>query len=138
MQDYRGQNFTDRYRVNYITEDFGRGRSRSRKRQYSCNFRRNDQSSSWSRSGLRASTNRDRIRCFKCREYDHFAKDCLSSDTEKEQSEQMQQMLNLEDKTALKVLEADAYDDPIRTNSDKAKNHLNLWRIRMTPPHFCL
>ena len=32
---------------------------------------------------------RDRIRCFKCREYDCFAKDCLNiSDTEKEQSEQ--------------------------------------------------
>ena len=30
------------------------------------------------------STNRDRIRCFKHREYDHFAKDCLNiSETEK-------------------------------------------------------
>ena len=29
-----------------------------------------------SRSGSRASTNRDRIRCFKCREYDHFAREC--------------------------------------------------------------
>ena len=39
-----------------------------------------------SRSGPRASTNRDRIRCFKWREYDHFAKDCLNvSETEKEQ-----------------------------------------------------
>ena len=26
------------------------------------------------RSGSRASTNRDRIRCYKCREYDHFCK----------------------------------------------------------------
>ena len=37
-------------------------------------FRKNDQSSSSSRSGLRPSTNRDRIRCFKCREYDHLLK----------------------------------------------------------------
>ena len=32
-------------------------------------------SNSRSRSGSRASTNRDRIRSFKCREYDHFARD---------------------------------------------------------------
>ena len=58
--------------------------------------------SSISRSDSRASTNRDWIRCFKCREYDHCAKDCSDiSDTEKEHSEQIQQMLNLEeDKTA--------------------------------------
>ena len=76
---------------------------------------------------MRASTNRDRIRCFKCRGYDHFAKDCLNSDTEKEQSEQIQQMFNLEeDKTALKALVADTYSDLIRTNSDEDIDHLNL------------
>ena len=49
-----------------------------------------------SRSGSRASTNRDRIICFKRREYDHFAKDCLNIlDTEKELSEYIQQMINL-------------------------------------------
>ena len=63
--------------------------------QYSGNSRRNDRSSSRLRLGSRASTNRDRIRCFKCREYDHFSKDCQNiSDTENEQSEQIQQMLN--------------------------------------------
>ena len=41
-------------------------------------------SSSRSRSGSRASTNRGRIRCYKCREYDHFTKDCLTSKLEKE------------------------------------------------------
>ena len=30
-------------------------------------------SSSRSKSNLRVSTNRDRVRCFKCREYDHLA-----------------------------------------------------------------
>ena len=33
-------------------------------------------SSSRSRSNLRISTNRDRVRCFKCREYDHFVNEC--------------------------------------------------------------
>ena len=49
----------------------------SRKR-YLDNNRKKDRSSSnrrW-RSGSRASTNRDRIRCYKGREYDHFPKDC--------------------------------------------------------------
>ena len=71
------------------------------------------------------STNRYRIRCFKCREYDCFAKDCPSkSDTEKEQLEQIQQMLNLEeDRTALKFLVADTYEDLIRANSEKTIDH---------------
>ena len=84
-------------------EDFGRSRISSGERQYSSNFRKNNQSSCRSRSGLRASTYRDRIRYFKCREYDDFAKDCPNSDIEKEQSEQMQQMFNLkEDKDTVK------------------------------------
>ena len=69
----------------YKNKDFERARSKSRKRQYSSNFKRNNQSSSNRlRSCLRASTNRDRSRCFKFGEYDHFIKDCPNSDTEKE------------------------------------------------------
>ena len=45
---------------------------------------------------IKASTNRDRIRCFKCKEYDHFTKDYPNSQTEKE-PEQMQQMYNLDE-----------------------------------------
>ena len=38
-----------------------------------------------SRSGSRASsTNRDRIKCFECREYDHFARECLSRQMSRE------------------------------------------------------
>ena len=33
-------------------------------------------SSSRSRSNFRVSTNKDRVRCFKYREYDHFANEC--------------------------------------------------------------
>ena len=53
-------------------------------------------SNSRSRSGSRASTNRDRIRCYNCREYDHFARDCPTSKEERA-LEQLQQMLNLEE-----------------------------------------
>ena len=46
--------------------------------------RDSDRSSIRSGSGSRASTNRDRIRWYNCREYGHFAKDCPTSKLEKE------------------------------------------------------
>ena len=76
------------------------------KEQYSGNIKRNDRSSSGLRLGSRPSTNRDRIRCFKCRE--------------------IQQMLNLEvDKMALKVFVTDNYKNLIRANSEETVDHLN-------------
>ena len=48
------------------------------------------------RLGSRASTNRHRIRCYNCREYDHFARDCPSSREERD-IDQLQQMLNVEE-----------------------------------------
>ena len=39
-------------------------------------MRARSESSSRSRSNSRTSTNRDRVWCFKCREYDHFANEC--------------------------------------------------------------
>ena len=56
-----------------------------------------------------------------------MAKDCLNiSDTEKEQSEEIQQMLNLEeDKTTLKDLVADTEENLIRANSEETIDHLN-------------
>ena len=128
MQNYRGQNFRGGYRRNYRSDNFGRGRSRSRDRQYSGNLRRNDWSStSRSRSGSRASTDRDRIKCFKYREYDHFTEVCPTLQVEKE-PEQIQQMYNLdEEQTALKVLATDMCDSLIRASSnDTVVEHLNL------------
>ena len=57
--------------------------------------REGSSSNSRSRSGSRASTNRDRIRYYNCREYDHFMRDCPSS-REERGLEQLQQMLNME------------------------------------------
>ena len=61
-------------------------------------------------SGSRACTNRVRIRCYKCREYDHFARDCLTTKIERE-ADQIKQLFNLhEEQTSLKTLAIDTYD----------------------------
>ena len=93
-QDNRGECRDNRH------NEYNRSRDRSRERTFSRNYGNNrDRSSSNSRSssGSRASTNKDRIRCYNCREYDHFVRDCPSSREERDQ-EQLQQMLNLEAK----------------------------------------
>ena len=75
----------------------------SRDRLYQGNIRRcNRIRRSRSRSGSRANINGDRIRQYKYREYDHFAKDCLATKLEKE-TDQIQQLFNLdEEQTSLK------------------------------------
>ena len=65
-----------------------RGRSRDRhndrpiqSRQSTLSHRRDK---SRSRSNSRGSTNHDHVRCYRCREYDHFASECPSMPTDKE------------------------------------------------------
>ena len=41
MQNYRGQNFRGGYRDNLRNDKFGRGRGRSRERQFSGSYKRN-------------------------------------------------------------------------------------------------
>ena len=94
-QNNRGGYRNDRH------NDYNRGRNRSRERTFTRNYssgRDRSSSNSRSRSGSRASTNRDRIRCYKCREYDHFVRDCPNSREERD-LEQLQQMLNMEEQT---------------------------------------
>ena len=89
---YRGSYRNKRYNYN-------RDRSRPRERNFTRNYNNSSDSSSSnsrSRSGSRASTNRDRIRCYACREYDHFMRDCTNS-REETNLEQLQQMLNMEE-----------------------------------------
>ena len=97
-QNYRGDRFRGNFRgdgrqnnrENYRNERYGsnnRNRNRSRERTLTRNYGNNrDRSSSnhRSRSGSRASRNRDRIRCYACREYDHFVKDCPNSREERD------------------------------------------------------
>ena len=79
-----------------------------------------------SQSNLRVSTNRDRVRCFKCREYEHFANECPNlvieeSDRESDSTRQasLQSLAN-----SITGLEVEQY--------------LNIWKVGMVPPHFCL
>ena len=95
-QNFRRQNNRGGYRGNYRNENYERDRSRSRDRSYPGNTGRNDRSSSRSRSGSRMGINRDRLRCCKCREYDNFTKDCLTTKVEKE-TDEIQQMFNLDE-----------------------------------------
>ena len=61
--------------------------------------------------------NQDRIRCYKCRVYSHFGKDCPTSNIERK-IEQIQQMFNLdEEHTSLKALATDTYDSLNKINS---------------------
>ena len=110
------------YRNNYRNEGYDRSRNRSRERSFSRSYgsnRHRRSCNSRSRSGLRDSTNRDRISCYNCRERDHFAKDCPTSREEKE-IEQLQQMLNLEDEqTSLKSLVTNTQDTFGRANSEE-------------------
>ena len=78
------------------------------------------------RSGSRASTNRDRIRCFECREYDHFARECQSRQASREE-EQIQQMFNMdEDQTILQTPLMDTDEDEQTITPVEARDNLNL------------
>ena len=82
MQNFSRNNSRDRGRRNF-NRSYSSDRSRSRERNLSPRRYANRQygnsrlgSRSRSRSNPRITTNRDRIRCYKCREYDHFANEC--------------------------------------------------------------
>ena len=102
---YGRQNSRGEYRDNRHN-NYNRGRDRLRERTFSRNYGNNryrSSSNSRSRSGSRASTNRDRIRWYNCREYDHFARNCPNSREERD-LEQLQQMLNMEAKEQTHLL----------------------------------
>ena len=106
-QNYRGNRFRGDFRrygrqnsrESYRNERNGNNnvdRKRSRERVLTRSYGRDRCSSNdRSRSGSRDSTNRDRIRCYMCREYDHFLRDHPNCREERD-LEQLQHMLNME------------------------------------------
>ena len=108
------QDSRERYRKERYSNHNNRNRNRSGERAFVRNYRRDRSSSNdRSRSGSRASTNRDRIRCYICREYDHFARDCPNSREERD-LEQLQHMLNMEEQDC-RSLSAHSSDEDCRS-----------------------
>ena len=121
---FRGRgNFQGRYNNNRADRSWENRRlwrqSRSRERE------RRSRSPSSSRLGSRASTNRDRIRCFKCREYDHFANECPN------------QTLDSSDRDSDSARSVSLHLADSDTGSDM-DHYLNIEKVGMVPPHFCL
>ena len=91
------QNSRKSYRNERYGNNNNRDRNRSRERIFVGNYRRDRSSSNdRSRSGSRDSMNRDRIRCYACREYDHFARYHPNSREERD-LKWLQHMLNMEE-----------------------------------------
>ena len=130
IRNYGRQNSRGEYRNDYRNDSYDRSRNRSRERLFSGNYGNNrtrSKSNSRSRSRSRASTSRDRIHCYKCREYNHFVRDCPTSKQDKE-IEQLQQMLNLGDEQTIPSSTSSMQDNFSRVNSEEKlrANHLNL------------
>ena len=81
-------------------------------------------SNSKSNSDSRASTNRDRIRCFECREYDHFPRECPTRQANRE-TEQIQ-VFNMDDQTILQTLLMEADEQEFTATLMETRNNLNL------------
>ena len=83
-------------------------------------------SCSRSRSGSRASTNRDRSRCFDCREYNHFVRECPTRQACRE-AEQIQQMFNMDkDQMILQTPLMDMDQDEQTIPPVETRDNLNL------------
>ena len=109
---------------NYRNQSYDRNRSFERQSRNRRNSR--SMSNGRSRSGSRANTNRDRIRCFKCREYDHFARECPTRQASIK-TEQMQQMFNMdEDQTTLQTQLKGTEEEEFTITPMEARDNLNL------------
>ena len=65
-------------------------------------------------------------RCFECREYDHFARECPTRQ-ENRDTEQIQQMFDMdEDQTILQTPLLDAEEDKMTITPMEARDNLNL------------
>ena len=70
-----------RNRSEIYNNDYTRGRSRDRHDNRPIQQRRDEP---MSQSNSRVSTNCDQVRCYRCRDYDHFASKCSNTPTDEE------------------------------------------------------
>ena len=138
--NYRRDNSDQRYRNRSVSQDHGRSRERYRissressqsrgGNQYNRDQSRNEdrrqgrnntrdrenrpRSESRSRSSSHVSTNRDRCRCYRCNEYDHFARECPDMVTDgrsDETGDSLLQMLDPDEILALNYAEGGDFD----------------------------
>ena len=102
-----------------------RDRNRSRSREISLTPRRNDRRHDSPNANLgirnrsisRVTANRDRIRCYRCREYDHFANECPTTVTDDSDGYES-------DRVALQLLTAEPKKCIIFVQLDKMKNKI--------------
>ena len=135
--NYRRDSSNQRYRNRDVSQDHGRSRERERDRsssRESSNSRGGNQnnrdqsrngdmrqdrnntrdresgarSKSRSRSSSHVSTNRDRCRCYRCNEYDHFARECPNRGTDGSSDEMG--MLDQDETYALNYAEGEDFD----------------------------
>ena len=78
-----------------------------------------------SRSDSRVTTNRDSIRCFRCREYDHFANECPNLGTDDLDGYES-------DRAALQLMTTgtEAHDNFDTSRLTEEADYLNLWRVK--------
>ena len=91
-----------------------RGRSRDRYNDRPAQSHGRDKSRS--RSNSRVSTNRGLVRCYRCREYDHFASECPNMPTDEETD------CDDADPASLQMMTQDHY----ATDSEGEIEYLNL------------
>ena len=74
-----------------------------------------------SRSNSRVTTSRDRVRCFRCRKYDHFAHECPNVGTDDTDGYES-------DRAVLQLMttEAEIHDNCDTTRLNEEKDYLNL------------
>ena len=106
-----------------------RDRNRSRTRERSLTPRGNDRRyhspntnlGTRNRSTIRVTMNRDRIRCYKCTEYEHFANECLNAVTNDSNGYES-------DRAALQLItaEAEIHDNFDATRLNEEQNYFKL------------